>query len=68
MSNMSYCRFRNTLQDLRDCQENFSDLDSHSKDEISARKSLYKVCCQIAQDYEDYDLDTELLDRDEDDD
>lgn len=25
MSNMSYCRFRNTLQDLQDCYDNITD-------------------------------------------
>jgi len=25
MSNMSYCRFENTLADLRDCYENLDD-------------------------------------------
>jgi hypothetical protein len=25
MSNMSYCRFENTLHDLRDCQDHFGD-------------------------------------------
>lgn len=33
MSNMSYCRFQNTLGDLGDCYENMDDNDL-SKDEL----------------------------------
>lgn len=50
--NMSYCRFQNTLQDLRDCQENMDDHDL-SDDERRARKELIDVCWRIAQDYGD---------------
>lgn len=55
MSNMSYCRFQNTLADLRDCylamceeQEN-----DWSEDEQKAFKSMLKLCKKIASDYED---------------
>lgn len=50
MSNMSYCRFRNTLQDLRDCYENMDDTDL-SAEEKRARRALLKLCDQIASDY-----------------
>lgn len=39
MSNMSYCRFRNTLSDLRDCANNFMD-DDLSVEEHNARSLL----------------------------
>jgi len=52
MSNMSYCRFQNTVLDLRDCQENMDDGDL-SPEEKRARKRLIKICCQIASDYSD---------------
>lgn len=39
MSNMSYCRFRNTLNDLRDCAQNF-DEDELSDDEHNARRAM----------------------------
>jgi len=53
MSNLSYCRFRNTLIDLEDCQgflwDNLEDL---SEEEARARKQLIKVCQEIAEDTE----------------
>ncbi len=48
MSNMSYCRFRNTVKDLRDCYENMDKCDD--SDEEKARKSLIKLCVDIALD------------------
>ena len=50
MSNMSYCRFQNTLQDLRDCYESMDDKDL-SDEEKRARRSLLKLCAKIADDY-----------------
>ena len=52
MSNMSYCRFENTLDDLRDCYDSLDDeLDSES--ELRARAKLIKICCDIARGYGD---------------
>ena len=50
MANMSYCRFQNTLQDLRDCYENMDDTDL-SDEEKRARRTLLKLCDQIVGDY-----------------
>jgi len=51
MSNMSYCRFENTLHDLRDCWENFEDpQDELSESEKKARKKLVELCREIAGD------------------
>lgn len=50
MSNMSYCRFTNTLSDLRDCNDHLSDGDL-SEAEEQARQRLIKLCKQIADDY-----------------
>ena len=52
MSNMSYCRFQNTLPDLRDCYEHIFDSDL-SQDEERARKRLIKLCKEIAEDFTD---------------
>jgi hypothetical protein len=52
MSNMSYCRFRNTLEDLQDCEENMGETDELSDEETYARKRLIALCKQIADDYE----------------
>ena len=49
MSNMSYCRFKNTLPDLRDCYESWDD--EVSPNEAKARARLLKLCKQIVDDY-----------------
>ena len=56
MSNMSYCRFRNTLSDLIDCEESIGELldgDDANKDELKACRRLIEVCKRIASDYGD---------------
>lgn len=57
MSNMSYCRFRNTLEDLHECYENMDD-DDISEDEAEARKRLIRLCATIVNTFGDID-DTE---------
>ncbi len=60
MGNMSYCRFSNTIGDLRDCVEAAEDFDtaealfaSLSEEEAKAAKRLLKLCRQFADDYGD---------------
>lgn len=52
MSNMSYCRFQNTLRDLRDCAEALEEIDGNlaelSKDEAQAANGLIELCKRIA--------------------
>ena len=53
MGNMSYCRFQNTLGDLRDCYNNweeFRDAEMHP-DEAKARERLLTLCQKIAREY-----------------
>ena len=45
MANMSYCRFENTYDDLRDCFNNW-DVKSESEEEYQAL--LVKLCEEIA--------------------
>jgi len=52
MSNMSYCRFENTLHDLRDCQANMFEEDLSSSEEFS-RKKLIELCSEIAEEHEE---------------
>ena len=65
MPNMSYCRFQNTLEDLRDCYEN---IDVPSVDlsgtEARARLKLVKLCEKIvtACDIEDLEEQNKELD------
>lgn len=47
MPNMSYCRFQNTRLDLRDCVNNFWDI--NSLDEAEARKKLVALAKQIVE-------------------
>lgn len=50
MANMAYCRFENTVDDLRDCYEHMDD-DDLSSSEQKKRDRLIKLCQQIAGDY-----------------
>ena len=48
MSNMSYCRFHNTLIDLRDCADHIHDDDTDlGLDEVAARRKLIDCCMGI---------------------
>lgn len=49
MSNMGYCRFRNTVTDLADCAENLNE--ELSEDEARARKRLIKLAYEIVEDF-----------------
>jgi len=64
MPNMSYCRFRNTLQDLDDCYEHWEDLveeetedEVRDDEEIRARERILELCEQIVQAYSEKELD-----------
>lgn len=61
MSNMSYCRFSNTLTDLRECSEAIED--ELSDDEHKARGKLIALCKDIAE----YDNDMLPVDSDNED-
>lgn len=50
MPNMSYCRFRNTAPDLRDCLHNFWNVSS--EDEARARKRLVALAKQVVSEAE----------------
>ncbi len=51
MAHMSYCRFQNTLKDLRDCHDEIGNEDL-SPEEDMARKKLIKLCQDIIADAE----------------
>lgn len=52
MSNMSYVRFQNTFEDLRDCNNELHDLEGNlsklSKEEARAAGALIQLCNSIA--------------------
>jgi len=56
MGNMSYCRFQNTLSDLKDCFDNLPNGDL-SRDEANAFVDLVLLAKEITAQYEDYDED-----------
>ena len=60
MANMSYCRFQNTLSDLRDCEDYVEDLNL-SEEENNARIRLIEVCKSIVDRF-DKDEDEDLED------
>jgi len=47
---MSYCRFENTLRDLRDCFDNIDSRDL-SESEFYARKAMVELCWSIYSEY-----------------
>jgi len=51
MSNMSYCRFENTLSDLLECYDNMDD-DDLSETEARCRIRLIQTCRNMLEDYE----------------
>ena len=55
MSNMSYCRFQNTLVDLQDCMDELYELDGDLSELSSAEKraarSLIELCNEIVVSY-----------------
>ena len=61
MSNMSYCRFQNTLHDLRDCSDALEELlngavdEPLSREELAAAQQLVGQCAEIVAMVADYD-------------
>ena len=53
---MSYCRFQNTLSDLRDCNDNFDSV--LGEDEHEARLEIYDICKEIVNNFEREDLES----------
>ena len=50
MGNMSYCRYENTLRDLRDCWDAWNEQeDDLSESERKAKERLTKLCKEIAE-------------------
>jgi hypothetical protein len=59
VSNMSYCRFQNTLGDLEDCQDALNDVgcggpEALSANEQRAAKRMLAVCREMVADWGDF--------------
>lgn len=73
MANMSYCRFHNTLTDLYDCQNALEDFIKNDENVISSgeerrkAKKLIEVCREIADNFEESDIDrqAEMFEKEE---
>lgn len=50
MANMSYCRFENTLNDLKDCTEHMED-DDLSPSEAHCRERMLRLIKTLALEY-----------------
>mgnify|MGYP001767237279 CR=1 FL=1 len=62
MSNMSYCRFENTYNDLQDCLEHIND-NNLSNSEKKFREKLIMICEDIINEQENIDEDDEDDDK-----
>jgi len=56
MTNMSYCRFENTVHDMWDCQDHLWDKEL-SEDEERYRKHFIKACREVAAEFPEEDDD-----------
>jgi hypothetical protein len=66
MTNMSYCRFHNTVNDLLDCEEHTDDRNL-SEEENKYRIRLIKICKRITEDFDGSDIDALFEDNKEED-
>jgi len=63
MSNMSYCRFRNTSGDLADCLDSIRQDRMMSSDEAGFGRSMFKKFLTFCRDYDIIDgFDGEMVD------
>ena len=49
MSNMSYCRFENTLNDLQDCDAAMDEGEELEGREAKAKEQLVELCKEIVE-------------------
>ena len=58
MSNMSYCRFENTANDVEDCYDAICDNEfgNMSQYEIRGFVKFVELCKMVAEQYEDFSM------------
>mgnify|MGYP001208111355 CR=1 FL=1 len=70
MANMSYCRFENTVSDMEDCVNALCDVvydgEDISNSERSRAKEFIRICKQIAEEFEEDQLNKKEKKGDED--
>ena len=65
MSNMSYCRFQNTLGDLNDCVESLQNEDVLSAEEAEAARDMASACEEFLVAFKDIGINEEQDDDDD---
>lgn len=69
MSNMSYCRFQNTLIELRVCGDAIEEREKLSVEEKEARKWMIRLCAEILTevgvDIDDHEVETAIKQLDQ---
>ena len=61
MANMSYCRFENTLNDLRDCHASMLEPTAKmSEHEQRARINMFALVLKMAEEINEMDEETQL--------
>jgi hypothetical protein len=56
MPNMSYCRFENTVSDLRDCVDAMEEGGPDGEEEIRAAKRMKDLCKRYLAAYKEQDF------------
>lgn len=49
MGNLPYCRFRNTLMDLRECYNSMQEEEELGVEEEAAKKEIIELCATIVE-------------------
>ncbi|MBQ4122364.1 hypothetical protein IJD44_01375 [bacterium] len=57
MANMSYCRFRNTYNDMMDCIDAIYDNEALSDDEFIACQNMFEKILEFLEDYDICEVD-----------
>lgn len=57
MANMSYCRFRNTYNDMMDCLDAIYDNEALSDDEFIACQNMFEKILEFLEDYDICEVD-----------
>ena len=53
MTNLSYCKFRNTARDLEDCYNNWNSIDEDDEEEFKAREQIIALAREICDEVEE---------------
>lgn len=63
MANMSYCRFRNTYNDMMDCLDAIYDNEALSDDEFIACQNMFEKILEFLEDYDICEVDCDEFNK-----